>query len=146
VGSSTTLLTLPKPFSYEYGYLCFKIFTISLGICLLERSHKLETTITDMMSEPKADLLLVLSLHVSLLVCDEIRAAGGGDRCDLILGWVRLDDHGQQDSLVPKSDVTSLLTLLWNDRKFFLKALISTHSPGLSAVIFLLWRYWNQER
>lgn len=76
-----------------------------------------------------------------------IRATEGGVHCDWILGWAVLEDHqAQLDVLVPQSDASMLLELLWVDRKHFLKALTMTYSPGLvSGIMFLLWRHRHLE-
>lgn len=128
----------PSPFSHEYGYLCFRILTIAINVCLLERSSTLDDAIDRMLLEPKAALLQVLSEHVSKVV---IQAAGDGRHCDLILGWAGLEGQAPEEVLMLDSDVTILLDLLWTDRKDFLRALASTYSPGLSGVMLLLWRY-----
>ncbi|EUC62770.1 hypothetical protein RSOL_454070 [Rhizoctonia solani AG-3 Rhs1AP] len=39
------------------------------------------------------------------------------------------------------SDLRSLLGMLWEDRKLYLQALSTTYFPGLSGVMFVLWRY-----
>lgn len=143
---SLIFLTTCKPFSYEYGYLCFRILTISLSACLLERSYCLDDTADYMLSEPNKSVLQILSERVSKVVQREIISAAGGRHCDYILGWVRLKDHSPREALVSRPDASMLLDLLWTDRKYFLKALTLTYSPGLSGVMFLLWRYWHLER
>jgi hypothetical protein len=99
-----------------------------------------------MISDPQTELLLVLSMGVSLLVQDEIQATKGGRHCDWILGWVRSEHHPLQQPLAIRSDLWILLNMLYKDRKLFLSALASTFSPGLSGVLFLLWRYIDFDR
>lgn len=65
---------------------------------------------------------------------------------DWVLGWAEVDDHVPLEVFVPQSDASTLLDLLWADRKHFLEAFMMTYPLGLSGVMFLLWRYWHLER
>jgi hypothetical protein len=141
-------LTSLKPFRYEYGYLCFRIFVIALGVCLLKRSDNLDATTTKMITDSNAKVLVELSGRVSRVIQDVMEETIGGDLgdCDWILGWFKSPHHPQQIPLASRSDASLLLSLLWEDRTLFLKTFMSTYSPGLSGVIFLLWRYLSYER
>lgn len=97
-----------------------------------------------MLSEPKAALLQVLSESVATVVWAVIRGTEAGDmaHCDWIVGWVALEDeNAPSEVLVSRPDASMLLDMLWTDRKYFLKALTMTYSPGLSGIMFLLWRH-----
>jgi hypothetical protein len=102
--------------------------------------------VEDMISDPGAQLLLVLSEHVSRLIQTKIEVAQGRKRCEWILGWVGSMGSQRQELLVLRSDALTLLNLLWEDRNLFLAAFMSIYSPGLSGVLFLLWRYLYLER
>lgn len=118
--------------------------TIALGVCLLERSNNLDMTIDNMKSDSETELMLVLSGHVARVIQNVIEASGGTRRCDWILGWAT--SRLELPQLVPREDAKALLVLLWEGRTHFLEAFMSTYSPGLSGVMFLLWRYLHRER
>lgn len=119
---------------------------MALGMCLLERSDDLDATIDDILSDPYTAPLFVFSEHVSKVVQKEIHLAPNEKYWDHILGWAQLDKHEPREPLVMRFDASMLLDLLYDDRKYFLKSIASTYSPGLSGVFFLLWRYWRLER
>jgi hypothetical protein len=99
----------------------------------------------NMILDPGLRPLLLLSKHVSRVIQGLIE--NESDRnYDWILGWSKSPGHSQQPVLVSRPEALSLLNMLWEDRKMFLRAFTSTYSPGLSAVIFLLWRYLVLER
>lgn len=98
-----------------------------------------------MVNDGETEPLLILSGHVSRAIETEIIESGAGQGCDYILGWVRKGNH-LHPPLVLRSDALLLLNLLWEDRKFFLIACMSTYMPGLSAVTYLLRRYIHLER
>ncbi|CAE6498912.1 unnamed protein product [Rhizoctonia solani] len=132
----------PSPFSYEYGYLCFKIITLAVGVCILARRYELAETITEMIADQETVLLDILSRSVSQVVAEETEEAYGNDpACDWILGWVKAPDRPQQPPLASRADIMNLLIILEGDRKAFLKAISSTVTPGLSGVMFMLWRH-----
>lgn len=117
--------------------------TVALGVCLLERSGNFDMTIENMKSDPETELLLVLSGHVARVIQDVIQAPGNR-HCNQILGWGSPKHYPPQ--LISREDTKTLLILLWEDRTLFLEAFMSTYSPGLSGVMFLLWRYLHLER
>lgn len=96
--------------------------------------------------EPEIPALQIFTEHVAGVVQDEMDSASGRAHCDWVLGWGPLKNHGILEPLVPRSVTSMLFDLLWEDRKFFLQALVSTFSPGLTGLLFLLWRYWRLER
>ncbi|KAG8688745.1 hypothetical protein FRC11_004849, partial [Ceratobasidium sp. 423] len=132
-----------QPFNYEYGYLCFRIMTIALGTCLLNNSVGVEFATADMIHNSTSPLMPLLDFHVAQIMESAIRhtEGEGRDMYNCILGWSRCEDHPDKDVIVSVADVGTLFRLLWEDRALFLKAMTDTISPGLSAVIYLIWRY-----
>ncbi|CAE7100159.1 unnamed protein product [Rhizoctonia solani] len=55
-------------FRYEYGYLSFRILTVALGVCMLQRADRFNFAVNKMQSNPETELLLVFSQEVSRLV------------------------------------------------------------------------------
>jgi hypothetical protein len=103
-------------------------------------------TLESIISDPQTEPLIVLSQNVSRLVERIIQAGEGGRRCDWILNWAKSKHHTFEDPLAIQSDLWILLNVLYEDRKLFLAAFASTFSPGLSGVLFLLWRYIHFDR
>ncbi|CAE6489510.1 unnamed protein product [Rhizoctonia solani] len=131
-----------SPFSYEYGYMCFKILTIAIGVCLLGRSYELTSVVQRMIGEEEAPMLQIFSNEVSKVVKEEIEDVYGDDAaCDWLLGWAKAPERPQQPPLASRADISTLLNILAGDCKTFMKAWSSTFSPRLSGVMFLLWRY-----
>ncbi|CAE7232491.1 unnamed protein product [Rhizoctonia solani] len=126
-----------SPFSYEYGYLCFRIILFSLGTHLIYRSEKYRIMQRDMVQSPDVEFPLVFSHHVSQVVEKEFGAAAQRLECDSILGWGSSDDP----PVASREQVKVLVEMLWDDRANLLKLLTSTYTPGLSGLSFLLWRY-----
>ncbi|CAE6480817.1 unnamed protein product [Rhizoctonia solani] len=132
----------PSPFSYEYGYLCFRIIALAVGVCLLSRRYELAEAISEMIADKETALLDIFSCHVSQLVAEETEEAyGRGPVCDWILGWIKSPDQPQQPPLASRADIMNLLIILEGDRKRFLKAISSTVTPGLSGIMFIIWRH-----
>ncbi|KAG8734127.1 hypothetical protein FRC11_011390 [Ceratobasidium sp. 423] len=129
-----------SPFTYEFGYLCFRLITIVVGVSILERSGNLEMTIANMVSDTETELLLTFSGHVSRVIQEEYETPNDVDDCDWILGWLEDSERGTLDPLVGQQDVVLLMNMIWEDRKPFLSALSHTYSPGLSAIMFVFWR------
>lgn len=143
-----------SPFSYEYGYLCFRVLNIVLGICILQRSDRLKSSIQamemDVRTNPRLEIMQIFGLYVSTFLVLEISGGslppGDEDHFDWVFGWNKVKGRPNLSLLVRTSDVELLSTLLWEDRKTFFKALKSTYYPGISAVIFVLWRVSRRER
>ncbi|CAE6436784.1 unnamed protein product [Rhizoctonia solani] len=122
-----------SPFSYEYGYLCFRILTIAMGVCILDKSNLLNGAVSNMISEPLADPIMLLSKHVENVVQIQLHQEERG-----------LIDYTYQthriDSLLGILELPSLLEILYDDRKAFSIALMHTNSLGLSGLMLLLGR------
>lgn len=103
-------------------------------------------TIDNMLADPETELSLLLAGHVSRVIQDEIECAQDEGYCDWLLGWAKSPYHPLQEILVLGDDISTLLGVLWEDRKFFLTAFMTTYSPGICQVMFVLWRYLHAER
>ncbi|CAE6449845.1 unnamed protein product [Rhizoctonia solani] len=135
----------PSPFSYEFGYLGFKILTLAVGACILQRSNNLDGMTSRMAFELDTGPLLIFSDSVAQAVNARIQLGMVGGPCDWVLDWVE-GMGSQRGAIVPQSDVHTLLILLWEDRELFLKAFAGTYTPGPSGILFLLWRHLHFER
>lgn len=100
--------------------------------------------IANMVNDSETDPLLIISGHVSRALEAEMITYNAGKGCDFILGWAQTD-HQRHPGLVLRADALLLLNLLWENRKSFLIACMSTYMPGMSAVAYLLWRYVHLE-
>ncbi|EUC59848.1 hypothetical protein RSOL_326460 [Rhizoctonia solani AG-3 Rhs1AP] len=133
----------PSPFSYELGYLSFRLVEICLGACLLDNHRVLAFKTRSPLCKPNLVPPVVeeLSTH-----------AGGGGResYNCVLGWSFCPDHATADYplIISLSDTRLLMELLYSDRKLFLEAMRATHAiaGNLSALVFLFWRYVNYQR
>ncbi|KAL5637383.1 hypothetical protein ACGC1H_003974 [Rhizoctonia solani] len=122
-----------SPFSYEYGYLCFRIATITMGLCLLERSNLLDLAISNMIAEPLTDPVMLLSKHVEKAVQIQVHEENQN---------LRYDSHREHHTrlLLGIAELPALLEVLYDDRKAFSIALMHTNTLGLSGVMLLLGR------
>ncbi|KAG8708759.1 hypothetical protein FRC11_006204 [Ceratobasidium sp. 423] len=140
-----------SPFSYEYGYLCFRILTIAIGACLVSRSPeegRFQGMLDDTNTDPDTEPILYFSRRVMALVIDLIDHSGGldHDSYNCIIGWSHCSECEDEEELATRADCSTLLAMLWADSKQFLKAMFWTYSPGISSVVYLLWRYACYER
>ncbi|CAE7123663.1 unnamed protein product, partial [Rhizoctonia solani] len=72
-GSITLMSSLePTPFSYEYGYLCFRILVFSLNACLIDHGYTLEFTIERMTNAPPGTHLDLFWGGAADLICAEL--------------------------------------------------------------------------
>ncbi|CAE6414619.1 unnamed protein product, partial [Rhizoctonia solani] len=133
-----------SPFSYEYGYLCFNIAKMALGICLVEKFHRenISTLLQRIFTEHQTkDNASILTEHLSKLYLDEPKGAPHEWRCDWIFGWSDPPAHGGHSGvIIAESDALDLMDVLWDDRKAFLKSLSLTYTPGSSIIVFLIWQ------
>ncbi|KAG8761815.1 hypothetical protein FRC11_012895 [Ceratobasidium sp. 423] len=100
-----------SPFSYEYGYLCFRIILFSLGTYLIYRSENYRLMQQNMVNSPDIEFPLVFSSHVAQVVQQEFQAAAQRLECDSILGWGSSDDH----PLASGEQVKALVEMLFRD-------------------------------
>jgi hypothetical protein len=140
------LSSIPQPFAFEYGYLCFKIIAVSLGVAILGKLALLDNAILCMFETPHTPLVTLLSSHVARAIEAEIYDARGSNACDWALGWADRPGKDRNYPLVLRADLLTLLSTMWEDRRNFLVACISNRMPGLSSVVFLLWRFVHLER
>ncbi|EUC61190.1 MYND finger protein [Rhizoctonia solani AG-3 Rhs1AP] len=140
--TSVSISGKSSPFSYEYGYLSFKILTIAIGACVLARSYELTPVVERMIGDRETPILQMFSNEVSQVIKQEIEDAYDDDAaCDWLLGWAKAPERPQEPPLASRVDISTLLNILAGDCKAFMKAWSSTFSPRLSGVMFLLWRY-----
>ncbi|CAE7101422.1 unnamed protein product [Rhizoctonia solani] len=141
---------MSKPFSYEYGHLCFKLLISCLNISLLERWNDLDETRTLFTQHPDAIPQITISNMVAKGVLNGFEALTTGGDCDWALGWSAPAARRRQTPLLSQSDISTLLDVLWDDRKLFIRAHASTDCIsggfGLSGLMFLFTRYLSQER
>jgi hypothetical protein len=127
----------PQPFGHEYGYLCFRIVVLAIGVSIISRDRRKYGIIISKLikNERLEDLSVMLMDYVVGAVSEQIY--GPWVSPDSFLGW------SSRDSLAPivsKANALLLLDILWKDRKGLLRAWAETHAPGLSGVLFILWR------
>ncbi|KAG8711120.1 hypothetical protein FRC11_003569 [Ceratobasidium sp. 423] len=139
------------PFSYEYGYLCFRVLTVVLGVCILQRSDQPgldylpPEMAVDAQANPQLDIMQILGHYVSVTIFQEL-SSKDESRLNWIVGWINVEGRPKQPPLATIPDIELLSAMLWDDRKSFFKALKSTYYPGISAVIFVLLRMNRRER
>ncbi|KAF8676828.1 hypothetical protein RHS04_06223 [Rhizoctonia solani] len=125
------------PFAYEYGYLCFRIFKIAVDVCILNRSRLFTSATSNMVSEPLADPIMLLSRHTDQAIQIQMNLEKE-NRTD--------NPHGHR--IEPPLDIAelpALLTILYEDRKAFSIAMMPSHSLGLAGTLFLLGKSLSNE-
>ncbi|EUC55283.1 hypothetical protein RSOL_107890 [Rhizoctonia solani AG-3 Rhs1AP] len=132
------------PFSYEYGYLCFRILLLSLGASLLSRlgDRNLERAV-ELMQDPRYDICLmsdIFSAQIAWSLNTLVRTPQETG-CDWALGWEPHKSHPPYDEIISREEAKALIDILWEDRVGFLRAMRLTFIPGLAALLFLNWRY-----
>ncbi|KAG8711663.1 hypothetical protein FRC11_002209, partial [Ceratobasidium sp. 423] len=140
-----------SPFSYEYGYLCFNIGKMALGVCLVEKFHRqhvanlMELIWTNYLTKDNPS---ILTEYLTTLFSNEIAKSPTREMlCDWVFGWVNPPAYGGHSQLlVAESDALDLMNMLWNDRKLFLKSLSSTYTPGASIMMLLIWQCMLRKR
>ncbi|KAG8713780.1 hypothetical protein FRC08_012816 [Ceratobasidium sp. 394] len=137
-----------SPFAYEYGYLCFKLLVAVLNVCLLERWNIMESALTMCTRFPNAAAHGPFCMALARAVDSQFDVLETGGDCDWVLGWFVPTQHARQTPLLLRSDVTTLLHLLWDDRKRLLLVLMpyTPSSFELSGLLFLLSRFVYCER
>ncbi|CAE6474541.1 unnamed protein product [Rhizoctonia solani] len=126
----------PSPFSHEVGYLCFRIILIGIGVSILKMTENFNITVDTMKANRKIKPLLVVSRYVSraiLEAMDKVEETGS-ER-------VRTPGQINMEPFLLPTDLRNLLSMLWEDKKLYLHALLTTYLPGVSGVVFVLWQY-----
>ncbi|CAE6487741.1 unnamed protein product [Rhizoctonia solani] len=136
-----------SPFSHEIDRTCFRLLVVALNICLLDRWNKLDSLleVPGPMTHGQSAYAAVESAVPREVLCQLDVASSGGD-CDWVFGWSTSAHHSNLALLLSQSDVSYLLNLLWDDRKYWLQAMISFANPALSGLMFLFSRYVAFER
>ncbi|CUA72973.1 hypothetical protein RSOLAG22IIIB_05103 [Rhizoctonia solani] len=136
-----------SPFSYKYGYLCFRTMSIALGMCLLKNNSESQLDLVNMymMGDTETELspIEIVSTFAAMAVDKAIEHASnpGTETYNCVIGWSHCSEHPNKQDAVSRAEAGTLLAILWDDREMFLKAMANTVSPGLSPVVYLLWRY-----
>ncbi|CAE6383911.1 unnamed protein product [Rhizoctonia solani] len=132
----------PTPFFYEYGYLSFRILIFSLNTCIIKHGQNLEFTVQRMMNAaPGTHLSFFWQGAMDLLAVQ----LGSIPRLEKRLTNI-INPSPQQLLILERSKLNMLLNLLDNSRKHFLAALITADSLQLSGLMFILWKYLENER
>ncbi|KEP48954.1 hypothetical protein V565_111710, partial [Rhizoctonia solani 123E] len=134
-----------SPFGYEYGYLCFNVAKMALGVCLIEKFNR--QNICTLMErvwcnyQTKDNPSILTELLSEIFLNETATFSPGESRCDWIFGWSDPPAHGGHSGLiVAESDALDLMNVLWNDRKAFLKSLSSTYTPGVLIMNLPIWQ------
>ncbi|CAE6436805.1 unnamed protein product [Rhizoctonia solani] len=128
----------PSPFCYEFGYLCFRIILVSLGVYLLDRSRLFGMIKENIIQSPDLELPLIFSSHVARVIeilTDEITE---GTDWDWLIGW---GPCNPDTPLISRNQVNILINLIWEDRTNFFRAMTKTYTPALSGILFSFWRH-----
>ncbi|KAG9085805.1 hypothetical protein FS749_004090 [Ceratobasidium sp. UAMH 11750] len=136
------------PFSHKYGYLCFKLLVGALNVCMLEQWRIAKGALTLCDEFPNAAANIPFWMTLARVVDSQFDILKAGGNCDWVLGWSGSTRHPRQTLLLLQSDISTLLSLLWDDQKYLLRALMSytSSSSGLSGLLFLLSRFVSRER
>ncbi|KAJ1300873.1 hypothetical protein OPQ81_002511 [Rhizoctonia solani] len=138
-----------SPFSYEYGYLCFRILSFSLCVSLLFRSGEsnLRSTIK-LLEDPRYVTCLasdILSAQVARALHDAIMEDDAVYGCDWIIGRGASKSRPRYDPLLSPEQNQKLVDMIWEDRVDFLRVMTLTFTPELAGLMFLNWRYACRE-
>ncbi|CAE6455733.1 unnamed protein product [Rhizoctonia solani] len=131
----------PTPFSYEYGYLCFRILVFSLNTCLIQHGRNLSFTIRRMSSAPLGGHLDFFWDGAADLIAGELSDVVREKRLTNIL-----NPGPRQIPLLARPKIDTLLKLLHEDQKNFLVVLMTADSLQLSGLMFVLWKYLEGEQ
>ncbi|KAG8728134.1 hypothetical protein FRC11_011749, partial [Ceratobasidium sp. 423] len=144
VAGCIVLMSTVKPslFYYEYGYLCFKVMVIALNSCLLKHACVSNDTLTVTTSYSLDDCVTALWSASALLV----KAVITGNT-DKLFGVSHLEaPHYWEMPLLDKTRTNELLAMLHADQKNFSIALKGGNSLGLSGLMYVLWKFVENER
>ncbi|CAE6434903.1 unnamed protein product [Rhizoctonia solani] len=114
----------PTPFSYEYGYLCFRILVFSLNTCLIKYGRNLDYTIQRMSDASPGRHLSLFWDGAADLMAGEL---GSIARLEKRLTHI-INPGPQQLPILELPKIDMLLNLLHEDRKHFLAVLMTADS------------------
>ncbi|KAH7337752.1 hypothetical protein B0J17DRAFT_756977 [Rhizoctonia solani] len=124
-----------KPFSYEYGYLTFKLLVTAANICLLKRWEKLDRVVAKGLRDSANSAGDPLSEYVAEEVKHRLEIFTPSHACQSILDWSNTPDNDRQPPILSPIEATILLDMLWEDRKFFFQVMGFGTLPGLSGIM-----------
>ncbi|CAE6431269.1 unnamed protein product [Rhizoctonia solani] len=124
-----------SPFSYEYGYLCFRIATISFDLCLTE-------PMLDSAFKVAAQDLRSGRIHPVVIVAGIV--ADSAKRIVQLSPTLKNNKPVNEAVLiVPTRDVSHLLDMLWTNRNLFLRTMLHTYTPGMTGLMYIFWQLWR---
>ncbi|CAE6494801.1 unnamed protein product [Rhizoctonia solani] len=129
-----------SPFSYEYGSLCFSIILFCFDICLLERFNMLDETLATRERTADVPVYVDTSLKLASILEDQFTILNRRADCDWIFGWSSSPSHHLYPPILPRSDISDLMNVIWDDRWYILTV------SRMSSLLFLLSRYVFHER
>ncbi|CAE6455120.1 unnamed protein product [Rhizoctonia solani] len=132
-------------FDFEYGYNCFRLLVATFNLCLLERSNKLGEALKTYATQPDTDMHTVISVALSSVIENQVKFLTTGCDSDSIFGWSLSTGRSRQSPLLTQVDTLVLLNLIWDLRKNYLQAMLSTPPPALSGLIFLFLRSISEQ-
>ncbi|CAE6504737.1 unnamed protein product, partial [Rhizoctonia solani] len=137
---SITRFGRPSPFSYEYGYLCFRILLLVLDYCFSFVTQEHESWLKNAI-KPKNQLLKggyapMLSANVSELIEKHFFEKGSDYYTHFTkpLPWT----DWYTTPLIQPQDIRNLTQIIDQDRKHFLIFSRSNYSLRLSALLFTM--------
>ncbi|CAE7054168.1 unnamed protein product [Rhizoctonia solani] len=134
-----------SPFSYENGYLSFRILVNAINVCLLQRWDRLDIALrVGKRLDSNFKAADFVSDMVDATVGEKLGSLAFGGDCDSVLGWKPARDRNRFSPLLLQSEASTLLELLWKDRKHFLRVMRDASLPGLSGLIFVAFRLVSQ--
>ncbi|KAG8753113.1 hypothetical protein FRC11_007699, partial [Ceratobasidium sp. 423] len=128
---------LPSAFDFEYGYNCFRLLVATFNLCLLERFDKLGEALATYTTRLNTDIHTVISVALSGVIDNQVKLLTTGCDSDSIFGWSLSTGRNRQTPLLTQADTLALLNLIWDLRKNYLQAMLSTSPPALSGLMFL---------
>ncbi|CAE6422654.1 unnamed protein product [Rhizoctonia solani] len=139
--SSLELLDVVSPFSHELGYACFRIILLSLGLCLARRAHFLGFIDSNFDGDDPDTVWRSIAHLIKSVV---LRTGDQLDDC--ALGWFNCPNHKLCSAIISLAEAKTLLRLIFNDRKRFIRAIRSTYVPGLPTLVYFMWKYVPTQR
>ncbi|CUA72092.1 hypothetical protein RSOLAG22IIIB_10066 [Rhizoctonia solani] len=133
----------PTPFSYEYGYLCFRILVFSLDTCLIGYGFNPRFIFERMSGAPARTHFDSLWDGVADLIAYELdpNALSSQKRLTNVL-----DPTPERLPILEGPQLEMLLNIIHQDQKNFLIVLMTANSLQVSGVLFVLYKYFDSER